>query len=228
MAKIKATSLVIDYNLYPRGDVDSQNIHYLTRALEAGHKLPPIVVERKTKRIVDGVHRWHAHRKFSGKDDVEIECIQKDYRNEKEFFLDAARYNNAHGVQLTTFDRVKCVIKAKELKISNKDIADALAITPKQLVKISEERIGRVRIWREGDKPSPEVPLKRTIKHMAGKALTQKQMGYNDKLSGMNPSFYINQLLMLIDGDLVDMADEELMKKLDELQKAIRGMGVKA
>lgn len=229
MRRMKATDLVVDFELYPRGDVDSHNVSYLVRALEAGIKLPPLIVDQKSKKIVDGVHRWNAHRRFMGKEDCEIECELKSYKDDAEMFLDSARRNAAHGDQLTTFDRVKCILRAKELRIAKKDIADALCMTVDKLGQLEAGRAGRLRsdTPAKGMKKSGMVPLKRTIQHMSGKALTRKQAEINEKLSGMAPLFYVNQIRMLIEGDLIDMGDERLMQELERLSKAIRSLTAK-
>lgn len=229
MRKLKATEVVVDFMLYPRGDVNSHNVSYLVRALEAGYKLPPIVVDQKSRRIVDGVHRWNAHRKFTGKEDCEIECELRSYKNDAEMFLDSARRNAKHGVSLSTFDRVKCILRAAELGIGTDDIADALCMTVEKVGNLHAERSGRLRSATpaKGLEESGEVPLKRTIRHMAGKVLTRHQAEVNEKLSGMDPLFYVNQLLLLIESDLIDVSNEKLLRELDRLLKAARSLMAK-
>lgn len=213
MQKLKATDLVVDFTLYPRGDVDSQHVGYMVRSLEAGHSLPPILVDEKSKRIVDGVHRWKAHQRFAG-EDVEIECVLRAYPSDADLFLDAARLNAAHGSSLTTFDRVKCLLRADELGIKDESIADALKITVEMAGELRRERAGRLR---SGPKVSA-VPLKRTISHMAGRTLSRRQLEINDRLGGMNALFYANQLVMLLEGNLIDLSNEKLLAELEKLQ----------
>jgi len=61
------------------------------------------------------------------------------------------------------------------------------------------------------------VPLKQTIRHMRGRNLTKEQSAANDKLSGMNQSFYVNQLITLIESKLLDSEDEQLFERLKHL-----------
>lgn len=233
MQKFKASELVMDFTLYPRGDVSQQHISYMVRSLQAGHSLPPIIVDKKSKRIVDGVHRWNAWRKFL-RDDCDIECIVKNYADEKALFLDAVRLNAAHGVSLTTFDRTRCLLRAIELKIEEEDIADALLLTVEQVGHLKQDRVGKMRFASaDGSKAvsfvdvtdgehGNVVALKRTIEHMAGRTLTKRQVEINENLSGMRQLFYVNQLTMLIEGDLLDVEDESLMAGLRNLGKLIR------
>lgn len=229
--KIEATKLTFDTTLYPRGDVDEQNIAYMVRSLEAGASLPPILADAKSLRIVDGVHRWYAWRRFSGDDAVKIDCEVKTYATEKALFLDAVRLNAKHGSQLTTFDRTRCILRAEELKIPEDQIAAALCLTMEKVGELRKERVGRlmVRTASGEDEPVAMVqgnrsgfrPLKRSIRHMAGKMLTQRQAEINEKLSGMEPLFHVNQLLLLIDGNLIDETDEKLMAGLKQLRTEI-------
>ena len=66
--------------------------------------------------------------------------------------------------------------------------------------------------------------MKQTIRHMAGKNLNEGQVTANDKLSGMNQLFYVNQLITLIENDLIDYSNEDLIEGLTKLQDLISGL----
>lgn len=142
---MKISELIEDFDLYPRGDVNSQNISYIAEAMIAGETMPPIVVDQK-KRIIDGIHRKRAHNKVND-EDSSIAVIQKTYKTDADAFLDAARLNSAQGphpswprddgVRLNSFDRAHCALKAASLKISHEDLASALHIAPEKLVDLS-------------------------------------------------------------------------------------------
>jgi len=58
--KVKAIELIFDWNLWPRyeaEDLDSTNLRRMKSAILAGITLPPIIVNKKDNRIVDGFHR---------------------------------------------------------------------------------------------------------------------------------------------------------------------------
>jgi hypothetical protein len=222
MNKIPASELIVDFSLYPRGDVDSQHISYMVRSLEAGDTLPPI--------IVDGVHRWNAYRRWSGKDDVGIDCVLREYKSEADLFLDAVRLNARHGAALTTFDRAKCALRARELQISQASIAEALFMTPDRLDTLLQERVGHLRVAAiEGTSvvaytKENAIALKRTVQHMAGRTLTKRQAEINEHLSGMKAAFHVNQLLMLIEGEMLDLGDPKLMESLRKLERALKSV----
>ena len=219
MRKLKASELVFDGGVYPRGRVDPQNIGYIAQAIQAGAAMPPVVVCKKSKRIVDGIHRVRANQKLYGMD-AEIECVEKTYRNDQELFKDAMRYNSVHGQNLTTFDRSHCVQLAESLGIDDAAVAECLNVSP--------DWIGKLRTDRSAVSGKLHVPIKRTIAHKAGQTLTKEQVGANEKLSGMNQVFYVNQIITLIESDLLNLADDNLMERLKKLHELLSGLLVSA
>lgn len=57
------------------------------------------MIEKKSKRIVDGFHRHRVYSRLYGVDH-EVEVVEKTYKNDAALFLDAARYNSAHGLKM--------------------------------------------------------------------------------------------------------------------------------
>lgn len=217
MRNMKVAELVLDYDIYPRHEgVDSQHIGYMAEALAAGATLPPIIVDTKTKRVVDGFHRVKANIRVFG-EDCEIAAIEKTYKNERELLLDAIRSNAGHGRRLTTIDRTRCILLGEKIGIEVEELASAMSMTVEAIGELKTDRVGKLRI----DSPvaiDNRVPLKRTIAQMAGKTLTREQLIANDKLSGMNQSFYVNQVILLIESDLLNTSDARLMERLEKLR----------
>lgn len=202
---IKASWLVEDFDLYPRGDVDGSHVLSLVQAIESGVSLPPVVACKKTKRIADGFHRRRALMRFHG-DDVTIPVVLKAYKNDAELYAEAMMANSAHGRRLTSVDFSRAMTKGRALGMDDATIAKCLHLTIDKVTELVIDRsakCGRI-----------TVPIKRTISHMAGKVLTKEQSAANDKLSGMNQAFYANQLITLIESDLLDKADERLIERL--------------
>jgi len=212
MRRMKAAELILDFDLYPRNNVDAFNVRNLVEALELGIELPPIVSDRKSKRVVDGFHRVRASIRFGG-DEAEIDVIEKNYKNEAEMFLDAMKYNANHGAKLDKADRVHCIIIAERLKISSKAVAGALHLSIDKLGDLTNDRIATCGGLR--------IPLTRTNQHMAGKRLSKKQRAANERSSGMNQQFYVNQIIDLIEADLLDTNDSKLMERLLVLGKLL-------
>jgi hypothetical protein len=185
-------------------------------SFKAGHEFPPIVVERDTGRIIDGAHRFEMYR---AEGVAEVECIEKTYRTEADAFLDCVRYNATHGRTLTSYDRTHCAIRAEELKILPAQLASAMAMTTDAVGALVATRVGKLRAATSA--AGVLVPLKRTIQHMAGKSLTRAQEDVNGKLSGAAQSFYVNQIVMLIEQGLLNREDERLIAKLRRLRELL-------
>lgn len=208
MKKYALSELVLDFELYPRGGVDSHHVTEIAAAIEAGSSVPPIVIERRSKRIVDGFHRWKAFRQLFG-EGHKVECIEKSYESDGDLFLDTMRYNASHGRALTQHDKTHCLILGEKFNLSEARIAEALNLTT--------ARIGTLRAGRIGKIGARKFALKQTIRHMAGRQLSAEQETANEKLSGMNQLFYVNQLVTLIENDLVDVESGDLLAGMQKL-----------
>lgn len=209
---VKVAQLVFDYDLYPRSQVDSSHVTQMVAAVEAGVELPPIIADRKTECVTDGWHRCRRATRMDGPD-ATVAVVFKDYKSRAEMLLDAIRLNAQNARPFSPYDRARAILLASDLKIDEKVLASALAITT--------ERIGQLRVSKsaivQSGKVALTVPIKRTIRHMAGKRLNGRQREANEKLGGMGQRFYVNQLVELIEAELIDMEDEKLLEALRKL-----------
>ncbi|UCG53608.1 MAG: ParB N-terminal domain-containing protein [Candidatus Latescibacterota bacterium] len=215
LVTIEAASLVQDMDYYPRTDIDTTRIGYLVESIAAGVNLPPVIADEKTKIVVDGYHRIRAAMRFEG-EGAKIKVILRSYPNKKELFLDVARLNSSHGLMLNRADRVRCSLIAKRLGIPDGEIAKALNMRRESFLDLVKTRTAKHARTRA------PVVLKSTVKHYAGKALSAKQVAINDKLGGMRATFYVNQVILLIEGDFIDMGNEELLERLKVLKGLLR------
>jgi ParB-like chromosome segregation protein Spo0J len=209
MKKIAIAELVFDLEIYPRGEngVDATHVAEIAEAMAAGTTLPPIIVERKTNRIIDGVHRFHAYKRLF-EPTHKVECVEKTYADEREIWLDVIRFNTSHGKALNQHDKVRCLLIGKRLGIDPELLRGALHITAERVDELLADRVGTL-----SGRP---FALKRTVRHMAGRQLTDGQAAANEKLSGMNQVFYANQLILLLENDLVNDT-EQMTAALEKL-----------
>ena len=219
MTTTKISEVVLDFDLYPRASVDSQNVAYLSQADAAGAVLPPIIIDKKSKRVVDGFHRVKMYRQKYD-DNFRVEVVAKAYPNEQAMLLDAMRYNSGHGRSLTRFDRVRCIVLGEKMGVDPAEIAAALHMTSEKVGELKAERVGELKVGRTVE----PAPLKRTIRHMSGKRLSRAQYEANKKLSGMNQAFYVNQVITLIENKLLNYADADLLARLAHLAKLIKDL----
>jgi len=205
---MKVSELILDYELYPRERIEPFNVTQMVEALNAGRELPPVIIDRKSRRVVDGFHRVRAYQKLYGLD-AEIPVEVRDYKDDAQMFADAVRLNASHGRQLSTYDRARCIAKAEALKLEPEVISSVLNMTL--------ERIGEMKAQRFATyKMEPRV-LKRTTAHLAGKELTDEEAEYNIKAGGMHQTFYINQVIAMLEADTVDWESEKVVNTLKRL-----------
>jgi len=219
---IKASVLVLDYDFYPREQIQSFHVRQMVDALEAGGILPPIIVDKKSKRVVDGFHRVRAYQKMYGRDTT-IPAILKTYETEADMFADGISLNTAHGRPLTPYDKARCIARAEELKMEPQTTARALNMTP--------ERLGELRASRIATYKMKPVTLKQTTTHLAGQELTDEQYAYNVKAGGPNQTFFINQVIAMLEVEgVINWEDEKVVKALkrlhDLLDEALKPIGV--
>lgn len=212
--KVKVSELVFDFNLYPRQQIDAGHLRNMMTAREAGIEFPPIYADRKSKRITDGFHRASLARRMH-KEKAEIQVIFVDYESDQAMFLDALRRNASHGRNLTTYDRTHAIILADNLGLTHDVVAEALGMTISRVDELGTSRAAK--------SDGLKVPLKSTIRHMAGKRLTRGQQAANRKLGGMDAKFYARQLIMLLENDLLDKEDAELAPVLQRLIELLEG-----
>jgi DNA methylase len=138
--------------LYPRLREDSAAIERYRAAID---KLPPIVVARG-RVLVDGFHRWRAH-----KDEKLTEIQVEDLGNltDTEIFNESIRRNAQHGQQLTKDDKQRlCAVKWGQLGHLDegdrvKEIMELLAVGKQFVydhtkdVRAAEEAALRDRVW---------------------------------------------------------------------------------
>jgi len=94
VTKINIDQIVFCKELYPRDELDNENVNAYRDAIE---KLPPITLS-KDNILIDGYHRLTAHR-LEGYTEIEAEIL--DITDKKEILIEAIRRNTTHGKQLT-------------------------------------------------------------------------------------------------------------------------------
>jgi hypothetical protein len=216
--KIEIAKLTFDPQIYPRVDVSTQHIAELAEALRAGASLPPIIVERKGLRIIDGVHRWRACKTVHGtRSSIDVEL--RDYENEKVLFLDAVKLNATHGLPYSSFERTRTLLRARDFGIPEKEIAQVLHIRVEKAERLKTERVAH----HSGNGGSiRSVPLKRSMEWLgAGSMLTNNQLKTNASAGGMPPLYYVNLLIGFLESGLWAKASDQLRDALKKLSALI-------
>jgi len=214
MIELQVAELVLDWDFYPRHQLNTQHIASIVDAMRAGIEMPPVIVEKKSKRLVDGWKRSRAALHVHGKT-ATIQAVEKRYKNDAEFYLDAVRYNKEHGEAYSNYDRIHAALKAERLGLKKVAIAEALGMTVQKLESLE---IRKTAVKTNG---TEKIALKRSLGHMKGRRLNAQQRKVNEGACGWKPRFLADQLNSLISADLIDLKDKETLESLRQLLRTL-------
>ncbi|WP_217240928.1 ParB N-terminal domain-containing protein [Streptomyces sp. AC555_RSS877] len=128
-----------------------ENSEHIRVLAESQADLPPIVVQRGTHRVIDGVHRVRAAQ-LQGEEAIRARWFDGD---DASAFVLAVRLNVRHGLPLSLADRKAAGtrILGEQEGWSNRAIASAVGLSPKTIAAL-REAIGRpggqTRLGRDG------------------------------------------------------------------------------
>lgn len=141
------TEVVYREDLYPRIQPDSATIQRYAANLEV---LPPIEVNQHGI-LIDGFHRWTAHRKAEA---THIRAVVTETASDVELYALAIQRNSAHGLQMNDQDKRSSAIRlyaagtgldkqqiAAVLSVSQRSVTSYLEDVDKQLRKERKQRI---------------------------------------------------------------------------------------
>lgn len=217
--KVKASSLVLDFNLYPRHHLDEQCIADYVDALKAGEKFPPVIVDKKSNRVVDGFKRTTAALRFGG-DDADIEVEVRSYPDQAALLLESISLNANHGMRFSHYDARRCIVLCRQLKIEPVRMAAALRMTPDRLERFAEG----IHTGRSGE----EIPGKQASMHLVDEFVTKRQADGIRKAGGNNQLFMVNQVINLIESNLLDQSNERLLERLAHLGELLNQFATRA
>lgn len=208
---VKLAALKRDDLIYPRFRVDKATVSRYVESMDSGSKFPPILVDQDM-RVLDGIHRLEAYTRRQT-ETVDVEVVR--VRNDSEFFKKSLEVNSSHGHPFTQIDYAHMILKGRELGVDERTIAELVHVTPGYLEEAT-------RGWFARNNEGKLIPLKRTIQHMAGQKLTADQIEANRKLGGWGATFYVNQINMLLENDLINTEHNGTMEALKTLQENLR------
>ena len=132
----------IDGDTQPRVAIDENVVKQYADDLEAGAKFPPVQVmsDGATYWLVDGFHRYHAHKKL-GKTQIAAK-VATGVQTEAQW--QSLTANKTHGLRRTNEDKAKAVLKALKLRpeCSDRAIAEHVGVTDRTVMKYRESNSG--------------------------------------------------------------------------------------
>lgn len=136
------TSAVIAVPVLSLRPADSPRLNgedkaHIARLVEMEAPLPPILVDRRTMRVIDGMHRLMAA-SLQGWETIDVIFFEG---SESDVFLRAVQENIAHGLPLSQADRRAAAerIIASHPHMSDRAICHAVGLAAKTLVAIRKD-----------------------------------------------------------------------------------------
>ena len=198
--------IVLDEELRARGGLDPIAVQRMVTAWQAGARFPPLIIERRTRRLVDG---WTRHAAYQILGVAETEVETRRYQNEAELFADAVRLNVAHGQPLTGYDLRQAIARLEKLGITRDQLTE--------IVRIPAPRIDEI-VRGFGWSPTGEpVALKRGLRHLRGEQLSSSQLAAIKRHGGQEATFFARQLALLLQQDLWPRDNANFRTAMNEL-----------
>ncbi|MFH1394929.1 MAG: hypothetical protein ABIH09_02095 [Candidatus Omnitrophota bacterium] len=101
---VRLGDIIIDPSYQIRMKINLYSIAQYANAMKNGDIFPPIIIEKKTGKLVCGFTRLEAYQQVFPPDTM-VPAVYVDFKNDCERILFAAKDNNTHGQQLSTWDR---------------------------------------------------------------------------------------------------------------------------
>jgi hypothetical protein len=213
---VRLGELVIDYGILPRSAVNFAHVGTLKNAALAGVSFPPIIAERSTKRVVDGLHRYTMYVQLYG-EEHEVEVEFRDFADENELWLAAVEANATHGLAYTTYDRRRILVEAERRGISREVISSAI----KMPVEKADKKLATGSAFVKtpaGDRH--RVPLRTGLKKLAGHDLSKRQEEANRK-AGMKAEYHCDALVALLRAGLLSWCSKTVRVAVTALHKEL-------
>jgi len=152
----------IDGDTQPRTAINPGIVQEYAEAMQAGAEFPAVTVvhDGATYWLVDGFHRFFAHRRL-GRRQIKAEVIAGELKDAR--WLSVAA-NKTHGLRRTNEDKAKAVIRALQLRpdLSDRAIAEHVGVNHGTVADYRARLEGR---WRN----SPPDPGSATETTAAGR-----------------------------------------------------------
>ncbi len=154
--------LRFDESVYPRSGINFTHVQDLVNASLAGCAFPPIIIDRASKRVVDGVHRYTAYKKLYGANhDTAVD--ERDYADETELWLAAVAANSDHGLNYTAYERTRILVEGERRGITRAQVATLIHLPVELAEKKIETRTGFVKVPAGGKE---RVALRSSMKEL--------------------------------------------------------------
>ncbi|MGP2442213.1 ParB/RepB/Spo0J family partition protein [Streptomyces sp. JW3] len=174
VVEVEIDSLVVEGS--PRSTGEDQD--HIQALVEVRAPLPPVLVHRRTMRVIDGVHRLRAAQ-LRGDDKIAVAYFDG---SESDAFVLAVESNITHGLPLSMADRKRAAsrIITSHPQWSDRMIASATGLSPGTVSEIRRRAAGDTLV--EGSRIGQDGRV-RPVNSAAGRELAGKLIRENPGLS---------------------------------------------
>ena len=206
MTRVAISKIVVDESIYPRSSVSEFEVRRLLAALATGATFPPLLIEAKTMRLVDGRLRLEAYRANKTKT---AEVVEKVYASEADLFADAVRANIAHGLALDQYQIRSAIIRLERYGYQRDQISEVVRLPVEAIEKIE-------RGFAQTQQGEP-IALKGGLSHLRGQTLDDEQIEVNRHYGGPKAVFYVRQIIALLEQDMWPVKSVMFVSEMDRL-----------
>jgi len=123
--EVNIAELVLDFNIYPRHTISDSTARKYQEAYSLGAEFPPVRVEARSMRVVDGFHRVAACTRNKS-DTIKAELYE--FEDDKDLLFWAMAWNSTHGQNLSEVDYARCYLIGTKAGMKPELIAEALSV----------------------------------------------------------------------------------------------------
>jgi hypothetical protein len=154
--------------------------------------------------------------------EVEVELI--NYTDDVELWLDALSRNSTHGRPLSSLEIRRAILRARDLHIPKATMETIVNVPVAKL-----ENIYKVNLAENGkvvrlDFPravtdNGEMALKYGLRYLNGRRLSMEQVKEHERYGGMNPTFYVRQIIGILEQNMWPKDNEAFCEAMDKLTR---------
>lgn len=217
MREMKLQNIKQSEKLLSLRAVDPVTVSRYRLAMRAGAKFPPMLIERDSKVLVCGNHRYEACKAEYG-EDCRVKVHEKWLPAERDMLIAAAQDNAEHGRPLDGWTKQRFAIALESLGEDREKIAKLLNIPVGHLEKWGERRV--VVIGKNNRRTVQ--PIKRGVVVPSGE-MTQEQYQEHERNDvGMKLNSLLRQVIEHLENGWYDKEDEETDALLTKLRSVLR------
>ncbi len=210
------SQIVWDKSIYPRSTYNLFVASNYAKALKVNAKFPPIVVAvfKGNYLLVDGKHRLEAH-KTCKQTHIQTEILKG--LNKEEIYVEAVKRNINHGLQISSYEKTKIILKLQEMKYDLETIEEIISIPAAVITSYLAKRVTNTL-------NGQPVALKAPLRHLQGTIIQESKEDFEEdqRILGQRQSYLLDQIIRLLELDYMDITNPVIWQRLSIVQALLK------